>query len=66
MMSFNSSKWKVIHITKKRNPIIYTYKVHQSTLQSVKSGKYLGVNISHGIYTQNLLSRRPTTPYNSL
>jgi hypothetical protein len=49
MMSFNPSKCEVIHITKKRSPIIYAYKVHQSTLQSVKSGKYLGVNIANNL-----------------
>ena len=49
MMSFNPSKCEVIHITRKRNPIHTTYKVHNTTLQSVKSGKFLGVNISHNL-----------------
>jgi hypothetical protein len=48
-MSFYPRKWEVIHITKKRSPIIYAYKVHQSTLQSVKSGKYLCVNLANNL-----------------
>jgi myo-inositol-hexaphosphate 3-phosphohydrolase len=49
MMSFNPSKCEVVHITKKRSLIVYAYKVHQSTLQSAKSGKYLGVNIANNL-----------------
>jgi len=61
MMSFNPSKCEVIYITKKRNPIIHTYKIHQSTFQSVKGGKYLGVsfanNISWNIHTQSTIKK---------
>jgi len=54
-MSFNPSKCEVIHIT------IHTNKIHQSTLQSVKSGKYLGVsfanNPSWNIHTQSTIKK---------
>jgi len=57
MMSFNPSKCEVIHITKKRNPIIHTYKIHQSTNLSKAENTYLGVsfanNLSWNIHTQS-------------
>jgi len=49
MMSFNPNTCEGIHIIKKRNPIIHDYKIYKATLQSVKSGKYLGVNIANNL-----------------
>jgi hypothetical protein len=65
LMSFIPSKCEVIHITKKRNPIIYAYNVqHQLFNQSKVERTLVSTSqiISHGTYTQNLPSRSPTAP----
>ena len=46
LMAFNPDKCEVIRITKKKNPIIFDYKLHGITLQSTKNTKYLGLTIS--------------------
>ena len=45
-MEFIPDKYQVICITNKRFPIITQYKIHQRVLATVKTAKYLGVNIS--------------------
>ena len=37
LMAFNPDKCEVIRITKKKNPIIFDYKLHGITLQSTKT-----------------------------
>ena len=37
LMAFNPDKCEVIRITKKKNPIIFDYKLHGITLQSTKN-----------------------------
>ena len=47
LMAFNPDKCEVIRITKKKNPIIFDYKLHGITLPSTKKHtKYLGLTIS--------------------
>ena len=45
-MSFNVSKCHVLTVTNKKSPTQYQYKLHNQNLESVKSAKYLGVEIS--------------------
>ena len=45
-MEFNADKCEVIRITSKKNPIIYSYKIHQTALRSTDQAKYLGVTIT--------------------
>ena len=45
-MEFNADKCEVIRITTKKNPIIYNYQIHQTTLRSTEQAKYLGVTIT--------------------
>ncbi len=45
-MEFNPSKCQIIHITKSRHHIPTTYKLHNTTLESAPSAKYLGVDIA--------------------
>ena len=45
-MEFNIDKCKVIRITAKKNPIIFPYKIHQTTLRTTDQAKYLGVTIT--------------------
>ena len=45
-MEFNPDKCEVIRVTKKHNPIIYPYKLHNIELKATKNAKYLGVMIN--------------------
>lgn len=45
-MHFNPSKCQVIHITKRKKLINTEYTLHNTTLSSVSSAKYLGVTIT--------------------
>ena len=44
-MQFHPDKCSVMHITTKKNPIHHKYVLHQHTLQTESSTKYLGVTI---------------------
>ena len=48
-MSFNPAKCVVVRITRKRNPISATYKIHNHDLEVVKQGKYLGVTLADNL-----------------
>ena len=45
-MEFNPSKCQVLHITGSRKPVMSRYFMHNRELESVDTGKYLGVNVS--------------------
>ncbi|KAI8493409.1 DTW domain-containing protein 2 [Branchiostoma belcheri] len=46
LMSFNPSKCHILHITRKRHPILTQYTLCNEILTSVKSHPYLGVHLS--------------------
>ena len=46
-MEFNPEKCEVIRVTKKKNPIIFPYKLHNIELKSARTAKYLGIKISN-------------------
>ena len=48
-MSFNPAKCVVVRITRKRNPICATYKIHNHDQELVKQGKYLGVTLADNL-----------------
>ena len=48
-MSFHQEKCEVIHITKKKTPILHSYSLHGHILSSVPQIKYLGVHISQDL-----------------
>ena len=45
-MEFNPIKCEVVSVTRKRNPVTYSYLLHNETLRRVSSTKYLGVTIN--------------------
>ena len=45
-MNFNPSKCQVLHVTRLKTPIETKYFLHDTMLDSLSSGKYLGVTIS--------------------
>ena len=44
-MEFNSDKCEVLRISRKRNPVIFPYKLHKKELNVTNATKYLGVTI---------------------
>ena len=48
-MSFNPSKCRVIHVTRRKNPFQTDYCLHGCVLESVPSAKYLRVTISEDL-----------------
>ncbi|WP_205732725.1 hypothetical protein, partial [Acinetobacter baumannii] len=48
-MEFNAEKCELLRVTRAQNPIIYDYKLHDHTLESVQFSKYLGVYISSNL-----------------
>ena len=45
-MQSNADKCEVLQFTKKKNPTICNYSLHDQHLQTVKQAKYLGATIS--------------------
>jgi hypothetical protein len=44
-MEFNPDKCEVLMITKKRNPVIFPYTLHNIQLNSTLEAKYVGVTL---------------------
>ena len=48
-MEFHPNKCQVLSITRKKNPIIYNYQLHNHPLEHVTSAKYLGCTINSSL-----------------
>ena len=49
LMAFNPEKCEVLRISRKKTVIYFDYILHGKILRSVKSAKYLGVELSHNL-----------------
>ena len=65
-MEFNAEKCEILRITRKRNPVIYPYKLHDQQLKSTTSTKYLGVTISQDLSWTKHINNVTKTANNSL
>ena len=55
-MCFHLDKCQVILISRKRNPIKYTYRLHGQALKAVPSVKYLCLTVTHDMKWNNHIS----------
>ena len=65
-MEFNSDICEVVRVTKKKNPIIFPYKLHNEELKSTENAKYLGVTISNDINWKSHIENMTSKAYNTL
>ena len=56
-MSFNPSKCKIMHASRKRKPLIFEYKIKNETLEAVDTATYLGVEICKDLSWKNQVSK---------
>ena len=65
-MEFNPDKCEVIHVTKKKDPIMFPYKLHNSELKSTENAKYLGVTISNDFSWKPHIENMTSKAFNTL
>ena len=65
-MEFNPGKCQVCHITRSRNPIKSTYTMHNKTLETVSSARYLGVDMSTDLSFNTHMNRITSNANKSL
>ena len=49
LMEFHPEKCQVLQITKRHNPVKFSYSIHGHQLETVSDAKYLGVTLSHDL-----------------
>ena len=65
-MEFNPDKCEVIRVTKKHNPIIYPYKLHNIELKATENAKYLGVMINKEFSWKPHIENMTSKAFNTL
>ena len=61
LMEFNPIKCEVLSVTRKRNPVAYSYSLHNEILRVVGSTKYFGVTINSALNWNRHISNRDET-----
>jgi hypothetical protein len=56
-MSFNPSKCNIIHISRKKSPLKYTYHLKGEVLEEVDTAVYLGISITKDLTWHNQVSK---------
>ena len=56
-MSFNPSKCSVLHISKRKSPLNFTYTLKNETLATSSSASYLGISISRNLSWTDHISK---------
>lgn len=61
LMEFNPDKCEVLRVSRKKNPTIYPYRLHNTELKSTCSAKYLGITITKDLnwsqHIENITSK---------
>lgn len=65
-MEFNPGKCQVLHITRDKKPVQFTYKLHGQALSPVTDAKYLGVDLSHNLSWNTHINRITSTANRTL
>ena len=65
-MEFNPDKCEVIRLTKKKNPIIFPYKLHSIELSSTENANYWGVTIIKDVNWKTHIENVSSKASNSL
>ena len=65
-MEFNPDKCEVIHVTKKKDPTIFLYKLYNIELKSTENAKYLGVTISNDFNWKPYIKNMTSKAFNTL
>ncbi len=66
LMAFNPDKCEIIHISRKRKPIISSYKLHNKILKSADKVKYLGATITQDLSWNNHINNITNKANNTL
>jgi len=66
LMEFNAEKCEVIHIGRKRQTIKHDYTLHDQTLRTADSAKYLGVTVSSNLSWNDHISNITKKANNTL
>ena len=65
-MEFNPDKCEVLRISRKKNPVIHNYTLHNKTLKTTDTAKYLGITISKDLNWSNHINNITAKANNSL
>ena len=65
-MEFNPDKCEVLRITKKKDPIIFPYKLHNFEIKSAETAKYLRITISKDLNRKSQLNNVSSKVSNTL
>ena len=56
-MSFNPTKCNIIHMSRKKDPLLHTYHIKGTNLEAVENATYLGINVAKDLSWNRQVSR---------